>query len=295
MAKNNILRRYPIRTTRNKWEIKLFSQHKCDESCNIRFENDINFPEQIIVTNNPKYVDNKCEYYNIIEKTFIRFAYFNYDTSQLNDNEILYDADRIVIPDKVFTLTINYPLSYLFEIIVRTDNDGFTLKQLVAYIRTLYEYIYTEEERTSTPQLYNLKKYCSSCGNKDLQKYIENIQKNDGTCDICFTDYNEDDQAGKLKCGHIFHNACITRWFTTSGTCPICRSNVFECKNCDGSGIIYYQFTGTVIPIEQRGIFTYRNHTNGIFGIYDCDIEDLILDKMVYDRIKKKLYINIIS
>ena len=295
MVKNNILRTYPTRTSRNKWEIKLFSQHKCNESCNISFENDENFPEQILVTNNPKFIDGKCDMHNNIEKTFIRFAYFDYDTSRLNDNEILYDADRIVIPDKIFTLTVDYPLSYFFEIIVRTDNDGFTLRQLVSYIRTLYEYIYNEEERTSTPHIYNLKKYCSSCGNKDLYKYIDNESKNEGDCAICFNDYNDDNDAGKLKCGHTFHNTCIKRWFTTSGTCPICRSNVFECKNCDGNGIIYYQFTGTIIPIEQRGMFSYRNLTNGIFGIYDSDIEDLILDKMIYDRRKKKLYINIIS
>ena len=295
MAKNNILRTYPIRTSRNKWEIKLFSQHKCNESCSIRFENDISFPDQILIMNNPKFIDNKCEIYNKIGKTFVRFAYFNYDTSELNDNEILYDANKIVIPDKIFTLTVDYPLSYLFEIIVHTDNDGFTLKQLIVYIRTLYEYMYDEEERTSTPQIYNLKKYCSSCGNKELHKYIENTNKNDGECSICFNNYDDDNDAGKLKCGHIFHNSCIKRWFTTSGTCPICRSNVFECKNCDGNGIIYYQFTGTVIPIDQRGMFDHRNHTNGIFGIYNCDIEDLILDKMIYDRNKKKLYVNIIS
>jgi len=295
MVKNNILRTYPTRTSRNKWEIKLLSQHKCDESCNIRFENDINFPEQILVTNNPEFIDNKCEIYNKIEKTFIRFAYFNCNTSQLNDNEILYGGDIIVIPDKVFTLTVDFPLSYFFEIIVRTNNNGFTLKQLISYIKTLYEYIYNEEERTSTPHIYNLKKFCASCGNKDFHKYIENIDKNNGECSICFNNYEDDNNIGKLKCGHIFHNSCIKKWFVTSGTCPICRSNVFECENCDGNGIIYYQFTGTIIPIEQRGISSYRNQTNGIFGIYDHDIEDLILDKMVYDRKKKKLYINIIS
>ena len=230
MAKN-ILRTYPIRTSRNKWEIKLYSQHKCNENCNIHFENDKDFPDQIIVTNNPNYIDNKCEYYNKIERTYIRFAYFNYDTCNIEDNDFLYDADRIVIPDKKFTLTIDYPLSYYFEIVVNTANEGFTLKQIVAYIRTLYEYIYEEEERTSTPQIYQLKKYCITCGNKDLHKYIEDIKTYEGECSICYNNYEDDNDTGKLKCNHIFHNTCIKKWFNTSGTCPICRSNVFECKN----------------------------------------------------------------
>ena len=34
------------------------------------------------------------------------------------------------------------------------------------------------------------------------------------------------------------------------------------------------------------------NTTNGIFGIYGYDIEDIIIDRLSYNRIEKRLYIN---
>ena len=47
-------------------------------------------------------------------------------------------------------------------------------------------------------------------------------------CAICGEAYkkNEEDSLLKFKCGHIFHKACIARWFSraTEKTCPVCRS-----------------------------------------------------------------------
>jgi hypothetical protein len=67
------------------------------------------------------------------------------------------------------------------------------------------------------------------------------------------------------------------------------------CNKCEGRGLIYYQFTGVVIPLENRGTMLNRNCTNGIFGIYGYDLDDLLLNDMYYDRVKKKLFINITS
>ena len=296
MSIDNILRRYPIRKTRNKWEIKLFSQHVCNNNCIIRFMEDENNPERIIIYNNPKFINGKCEYCNSLTRTYIRFAFFDPNNCYISDNEILHGFNDIVIPDKRFRTIIHYPLSHYFEVIVSTDEYGFTLKKILNYIKNLYEYIYEEEERTATPQTYQLKKYCMSCGNKDLDKYAHNVvQENNSECSICYNDYHDDKNAVKLKCDHIFHNSCIKTWFENSGTCPICRSNVFECTNCNGNGIIYYQFVGIVIPIEERGININRNYTNGSFGIYNYDLEDLFIESLIYDRKKKNLHINIIS
>ena len=43
-------------------------------------------------------------------------------------------------------------------------------------------------------------------------------------CSICL-EHDSDEDGGKLKCGHVFHKGCITKWFCSrKNTCPNCRS-----------------------------------------------------------------------
>jgi hypothetical protein len=278
----NIIRVYPIRTTRSRWKIPLFSIHNCNEICNI---NSINIT---------------CNKKNLIKKTCVRISEFNIDSISEN-NEILFNINNKVIPDNFFKIFLFYPLSHLFEVLIETPNsNGFTLKELLQSIKKIYEFIYSEEERTSEPRNYRLKKLCTSCGNQNLSKYIKKIEDSNNikdNCCICYSEYTNNDEnlPVALKCSHIFHDDCIKEWLQKSGTCPICRSNIFECDNCDGSGIIYYNFTGVVIPVEERGEIENRNQTYGVFGIHSHDLEDLLIKNLFYDKTKRQLYIEIIS
>lgn len=289
-------RNYPIRTTRNNWSIKFYSNHKCDENCNIIMEICDNDSDQIIIKNNPSYSNGKCEYYNQIIKTSIRISLFNKNIPYGILGKLI-NPYNIVIPDNSFTVSIMYPLSNIFNVKISSENS-FSLVEIIYSIKLLYEYIYNEEERTSTPQIYNLKKICSSCGLNDLSEYVDEINDEEKTneCTICYDNYLDDVHvACKLKCKHIFHNLCINNWIKKSKTCPLCRYNIFMCEKCQGTGIIYYQFEGVVIPLENRNPLLNRNYTNGIFGIFGFDIDDLILNEMYYDRITKKLIINVTS
>ena len=290
---NKILRVYPIRKTRKRWDIRLFRIHKCNEKCkyDISIENNI-----INIKDNLVYKEGKCDKNNTIEKTIINISNFNIETAELDGNGILYKSELKVIPDNSFSLSINFPLSYNFELIIRNDiKKGFTLKELIKYIKKLYKFIYEEEERTATPQTIEIKKYCITCENKDFNKYIKTISTDNinEECSICYNELNTASHIANLSCNHLFHFDCVKTWFINNGKCPICRSNVFNCNNCDGSGIIYYNFVGIVVPIEERGLNLQRNRTNGIFGIYDYDYEDLYIQKLSYDRIKKKLCIKL--
>lgn len=297
---NKMRRVYPVRTTRDRWKIPLFCQHKCNENCNILFLNEDE--DDYVVIENPNYKNGKCPKNNILEKTFISISNFNIDEPSGHFGP-LYNSDVKVISDNSFKLLIYYPLSYVFEVIIQTPTlNGFTLKELIYSIKNLYEYIYSEEERTAIPQIYQLKKLCTTCGNQNLTKYINECNKDkineilQENCCICYSNYediNDESKPVNLKCNHIFHNNCIKEWLKKSGTCPICRTNIFECNNCDGSGIIYYNFTGVVIPLEERGNILNRNQTYGIFGIHSHDLEDLIIQNLFYDNVKKQLYVDI--
>ena len=82
---SKILRMYPIRTTRRKWDIKLYRYHNCTEYCGIKVVNDYEYPEQLLIIDNPNYKNNKCEIesfdsYNVASciKRFCAF-FFNFE------------------------------------------------------------------------------------------------------------------------------------------------------------------------------------------------------------------------
>ena len=72
-------------------------------------------------------------------------------------------------------------------------------------------------------------------------------------------------------------------------TCPLCRQQVIECEDCNGTGIIYYDYNGVVIPIEHRGSILNRNTTDGVYGIFGHDLEDLVIEHIHYNRVEKLL------
>ena len=45
-------------------------------------------------------------------------------------------------------------------------------------------------------------------------------------CPICLEKVSEADS--KTSCGHSFHEQCLTTWFMTSNTCPMCRTKLEE-------------------------------------------------------------------
>ena len=294
---------YPIRTTRQHWNIPLFNYHICSDNCAVI---QIQYDNVLMDVDNPDYdqTSKKCSNNDKLEKTFINLSEFDINNPCGVDGP-LYDPEMIVIPDRVFSLSITFPLLNGVDINIRSPTSkGLTLKELVFSIKKLYEFIYQEEERTATPVTYHLKKVCETCVNidildhikevSDLNKYNINIESE---CSICYSSLSVDSEDEmmicELDCKHYFHKKCIKEWLLKSEhkNCPLCRKYVYTCTQCNGSGFIYYDFSGTVIPIEHRGIIINRNTTDGMFGIYGYDFEHLLLKKMIYNRISKKLSI----
>ncbi|PWA76355.1 RING/U-box superfamily protein [Artemisia annua] len=43
-------------------------------------------------------------------------------------------------------------------------------------------------------------------------------------CTVCQEEYEEEDEIGKLDCGHFYHMYCIKQWLAQKKTCPICKA-----------------------------------------------------------------------
>ena len=47
------------------------------------------------------------------------------------------------------------------------------------------------------------------------------------TCSICLEDVTSKGSSRKLKCGHMFHNKCVSQWLNSGNEnahcCPLCR------------------------------------------------------------------------
>jgi len=46
------------------------------------------------------------------------------------------------------------------------------------------------------------------------------------TCSVCLSDL--DKKAIRLKCGHLFHEACAKEWLKQSEICPNCRHKYYQ-------------------------------------------------------------------
>jgi hypothetical protein len=297
---NKIAKVYSTRNTKNIIKIKLHCLHDCKLNiCNIVLKSDINDPTIFVINENPLFKNGKCSMSDKIEKSYVKISDFDLD-NPLCDGGILYNPDEKVIADNSFIMSISFPLSVTLDVHVNNDmdnttNKGFSLKEIIHSIKFVYKFIYDEEERSATPNIFTFSKTCSECTNKHVSEYIHDFNGTvEDNCSICYNDYISEKPI-RLNCNHIFHNSCILEWINNSSSysCPICRAPIFTCDNCDSKGLIYYYFRGVTVPVENRNIFSLRNPTDGVFGIHTVDYEDLILESMTYDNINKKLFIHI--
>jgi hypothetical protein len=289
---------YPIRTTRPSWKIPLHCSHLCSNLCEktfVQVENEI--PLSFCLIDNPDFIDGKCSRFGCIERTAVPIS--SYDV--VNPSGYmgkLYEPNKIVIPDPIFKVYIYFPLNKPIDLEIHSSTSlGFSLKELLQTICKVYKEIYAEEERTATPVTYNLRKICNQCNDinlADLTAYITEPEETpDGECSICYTTFDSSDQkVGQLPCNHYFHRECMIKWLEEENSgenCPLCRRKLYICSDCNGSKYIYYDFHGTVIPMEHRGHFLNRNTTNGRYGIWGHDLEDLVIEEMFYDKLAKRL------
>jgi len=283
----------PIRTTRNSWPISLYCYHQCsDQKCSSSIQQTTNENGDTIILfeQNAQYKDGKCERNNIVYPTFIQLATYDY-ARPYGDEGPLYEPDQIVIPDNDFDIIVDFPLEHVTSIHVQSEGNC-TLRKLLFLLRTTYEDIYRKEEDTATEETFILSKDCS-CKEINLERLITEQSEEgdiDSECSICYSALTG--ALSKLRCSHVFHTECLMHWITKGDgdKCPLCRTTLYECKENCSDGSISYSYTTRVIPPELRDS-PFRNRTNGIYCIYNYDYEQLIVEQIFYNRIQRKLYL----
>uniref|UniRef100_J3M9F4 RING-type E3 ubiquitin transferase n=2 Tax=Oryza brachyantha TaxID=4533 RepID=J3M9F4_ORYBR len=45
-------------------------------------------------------------------------------------------------------------------------------------------------------------------------------------CSICQEEFEANEEAGRLICGHSYHVQCIKQWLSRKNTCPVCKTAV---------------------------------------------------------------------
>jgi len=290
------MRIYPLRLSKNYWKIPIYSKHQCNEFCSLSLFSDQNNSNYLTISQNPDYdiSSNKCPKNNKIQRDIIPISKYDINDPKTRRG-ILHDFDQIVIPHKNFKTYITYPLTNPVDIEIISSAKNFTLRELIYSIKEAYTAIYKEEEQTATPLIYERKKICP-CKYIDLKKTLtKHTTIENKKCVICYDDLRKSKNV-KLNCKHIFDKKCMEKWIDNKGNnCPLCRAPLYKCSICNGKQYISSYYKGIVIPLKERGYIMNRNYTNGIYGIYGHDLEDLCIKEMYYNKLRRRLYLDIVS
>jgi len=54
------------------------------------------------------------------------------------------------------------------------------------------------------------------------------IKKEDASCAICLSEYEEGETVRFLPCHHHYHRNCVDKWLVTNKACPFCKRNIDE-------------------------------------------------------------------
>ena len=229
-------------------------------------------------------------------KKFYIYFYTNYKIDKISlYNYDIHNPQTISGPLQEYLHTIlhnkgtaNIVFSFPFKNIVKVQiiyNISINISQLIHIIQTIYKHIYDIEEISASPIQYNYFKKCNNCKNTIEYTSKYNYKEND-TCTICLSNLSQEHKSVILNCGHYFHKNCLLQWFIYGNgkTCPICRQHISNCLKCNGTQQIQQSGYEVVIPKQHREDQNIRNHTNGLFEIYDYDLERLILDNIYIDN-----------
>ena len=275
---------YPVRTNKEKYTIPLIRRHECTMGCYLSLSQDEY--GNIHISPNPRFRNGICTETENYEWSVAQIV----DPINWRGIERL---DEIVIADPCFTFTINFPIQHPRTIKVENHSDsGFTRRDLLTIIRFFYNDTYTTEMETATQTTIQVTTPCNTCKYATPHDKVETVTLDtEETCSVCLCGMKE--ECGKLGCGHLYHQECITEWIDhANSTCPLCRTEIMTCDTCNGTRYVTVSYQAAV-PERSAVPFGARLLTDGSYGVYNYYIEDLALQNMTYDHSRRQLTIEV--
>lgn len=286
---------YPLRSSRNYWKIPLYCCHECGANCQTKFT--VTNDGTIDIIPNPLYdpATKKCNKYDTLCPATIPIHSYDLQFPSGMEGKLYY-PDLVVIPDLSFTIFLNFPFTTNVEIAI-TCEQAVTLRELLQLIKSAYIQIYQDEEKTADSTVFTITRTCK-CIDVDLkerieQNMIEPQSENTNDCSVCYMPLES--SIVQLPCQHLYHKECILGWIEKGSglNCPLCRKPIHPCDDCNGEQMITTEEEHIVLPADLREVTMNRNTTNGIYGIYSHDLENLYITEIKYNRIMKILQVSI--
>jgi hypothetical protein len=236
-----------------------------------------------------------CELHNLVVPSSVFIERFSISIPEGQAGPLCC-AETVVIPDLEFTILITYPLTRSVEVPVKVSKR-LTLKELLSLIQSIYEVIYEQDEKTSTPIQLTYETDCKECLEKSAYDIISSLEQKEsnqleGDCSICFNSLTEEKQIC-LPCNHVFHEHCILYWIKHGNgeSCPFCRRHFIQCENCNNTKRIEVTNSFNVVPPHLRTSTIQRNELDGTFGIKGIDFEFIQIFDLWYNKHTKLLQV----
>ncbi|CAK7337701.1 unnamed protein product [Dovyalis caffra] len=117
------------------------------------------------------------------------------------------------------------------------------------------------------------------------QAVAEGSNSEDEPCCICQEEYADEDDLGKLRCGHDFHFNCIKKWLVEKNNCPICKKTAADaltsdlrvehtpdtrsCSMASNFQVSHFQFHELLV----HGCWKQHSETFVAYQVIDTDME----------------------
>ena len=121
------------------------------------------------------------------------------------------------------------PTNYINYICYHLNQNGWHFEDYDTIISNAVNEKYSEKE-SNNDIINNIPSFSfktvninNDVNNNDINNNGINDSK-DKNCIVCMCEIEENEECKKLKCGHMFHSACIDNWLKRTLECPMCRN-----------------------------------------------------------------------
>lgn len=155
---------------------------------------------------------------NFIERIFEPNRLNSYNTYQPNISPLI--RPRQYFQNSIVNLLTEFSTAIMTEI-----DDEFYMDFGRSIFEDPIERVMHESMETNTGSLVKTDKIIKIPVSK-FKLFDEFFRKENTSCSICLSDFEDESEVSVTGCKHAFHNECIIEWGKYKIDCPICREKI---------------------------------------------------------------------